>query len=122
MFETSIKTHFSAAHHLDGYQGKCAAHHGHNWEVEVFIQGKQLNGTGLLIDFRRIKEMVENVLNRIDHSDLNTLNAFKKDNPTSENIARFLYREISLRLNCDNYRVHRVSISETSDTKATFWE
>lgn len=122
MFELSVRSHFSGAHHLDGYPGKCAAQHGHNWEVEVFVRGEQLDETGILADFRHIKDAVENLLNKIDHSDLNTFKAFKEENPTSENIARFLYRELSAQLNCGMYRVHRVCVRETPGTGAAYWE
>ena len=39
MFEVSINARFSAAHHLREYKGKCEAHHGHNWDVEVYVKG-----------------------------------------------------------------------------------
>lgn len=122
MFEVSVRTHFSGAHHLEGYPGKCAAHHGHNWEVEVFVRGERLNDIGILADFRHIKDAVKNILDKIDHSDLNTSDAFKEENPTSENIARFLYRELSAKLNCDTYKIHRVSVRETPGTGASYWE
>ena len=122
MFEASIRTHFSAAHHLEGYQGKCEAQHGHNWDVEVFVRGKDLDAEGILIDFRELKDAVSSVLEEMDHRDLNTIDAFKNTNPTSENIAAYLYRELSSRLNCDAYHVYRVSANETSDSKASYWK
>lgn len=122
MFEVSLKSHFSAAHHLKGYPGECAAFHGHNWEVEVFLRGSDLDETGILVDFRELKKAVEAVLEEIDHSDLNQVEAFKEQNPTSENIARFLYNELSESLNCDNYEMARVSVHETPGTTASYWE
>jgi len=102
--------------------GKCASLHGHNWEVEVFAQGEEVNDTGILADFRHLKDAVGSVLNDIDHSDLNALGIFKDSNPTSENIARFLYEKLSEKLNCDTYRISRVCVSETPGTRATYWE
>lgn len=122
MFELSIKTHFSGAHHLEGYPGKCAEHHGHTWKVEVFVRGEKLDKDGILIDFSSLRETVGSVLNTIDHSDLNTLDAFKKQSPTSENIAAFLFKQLSTDLNCDTYRISRVSVQETPGTKADYWE
>jgi len=120
MFEVSVKSSFSAAHHLRGYKGKCEAHHGHNWEVEVFVRGKKLDKTGLLIDFRCVKECLRDVLGTVDHSDINTLDAFKKQNPTSENIAMFLFKELRTKLDSRNCRVHRVCVRETPETRACY--
>lgn len=122
MFEVSIKSHFSAAHHLKGYPGSCAAFHGHNWEIEIFLRGNDLDDTGILVDFKDLKLAVGDVLESIDHSDLNEVEAFKDHNPTSENIARFLYGEFSMKLNCDRYRITRVSVHETPGTTASYWE
>ena len=122
MFEISISTRFSAAHHLQGYPGSCAEHHGHNWEVEVFVQGEQLGETGLLMDFRDLKKRVAETLAEIDHTDLNKADAFAEENPTSENIARFLYRRLSSALNGGGCRVGRVSVRETPETQAIYWE
>ena len=122
MFEVSIKTHFSAAHHLVGYVGHCAVQHGHNWDVEVFVRGRRLNKTGILVDFRMIKETVRGVLGELDHSDLNTRKAFQKQNPTSENIARFLYKELSKRINGRGFKVSCVAVGETPESRARYWE
>ena len=122
MFEVSVRVDFSAAHHLEGYSGKCSEQHGHNWEVEVFVRGDKLNETGILVDFRYLKETVASVLDVVDHTDLNKLDMFTENNPTSENIARFLYRALSVKLNCAGYRIHRVSVRETPGTGASYWE
>lgn len=122
MFEVGIKAHFSAAHHLRGYAGSCAACHGHNWEIEVFVRGSELDETGILVDFRVLKDRVKEALAEIDHCDLNQVDAFRTANPTSENIAAYLYRELACRLNTDRHRVARVSVHETPETVSTYWE
>jgi 6-pyruvoyltetrahydropterin/6-carboxytetrahydropterin synthase len=122
MYEVSISTHFSAAHHLRGYQGSCAAPHGHNWEVEVFVQGEELNGTGILLDFKQLKLAVQEELSCLDHTDLNTVDAFRESNPTSENLARHLFRALSGRLTQAGCRVSKVSVKETPGSKASYWE
>jgi 6-pyruvoyltetrahydropterin/6-carboxytetrahydropterin synthase len=122
MFEVSIRTRFSAAHHLEGYPGSCAAHHGHNWEVEVYIRGEELDATGILVDFREIKAAVLKALEGVDHADLNRLADFAERNPTSENIARFLFRRVGAALDDDRYHLHRVAVYETPETRAVYWE
>jgi len=122
MFEISVRSRFCAAHHLRGYPGKCAAQHGHNWEVEVFLRGKRLNRAGMLVDFCDLKESVAGVLDRVDHQDLNRVSLMKGLNPTSENIARVLYKALSSAINRKDYRVVRVCVRETPETMAGYSE
>ena len=122
VFEVYVKTHFSAAHRLYGYPGDCARVHGHNWIVEVYVRCRQLNEIGIGIDFRDIKQAVREVLSKMDHSDLNELPAFAEINPSSENIAKHLYREISAVVNTDRVRVSKVKVCETPGAGAFYWE
>lgn len=121
-FEVYIKTHFSAAHRLCGYPGDCARVHGHNWIVEVYVRSKELNEIGIAIDFREIKTAVKEVLARMDHTDLNDLAAFHDVNPSSENIARYLYLELGRILNTETVQVSRVKVCETPGAGAFYWE
>lgn len=87
--------------------------HGHNWEVEVFIRGDTLNDVGILVDFRHLKELLRDVLGKLDHADLNKVREFRRRNPSSENLARYVYRRIAAKLDDPSIRVHRVSVYET---------
>jgi len=122
MFEISVKTHFSAAHHLVAYPGACVVHHGHNWDVEVYVRGEQLDELGLLVDFKVLKAAVREVVAELDHSDLNTHAHFATENPTSERIARFLHERLSTAVNAPRYRVSRVTVHETPGSQASYWE
>ena len=122
IFEVYIKTHFSAAHSLNGYDGDCARTHGHNWIIEVYVRCRELDEIGIGIDFRDIKQSVKDVLEDLDHYNLNELPAFQQLNPTSENIARYLYRELSAKLNSEVVSVSRIKVSETPGAGAFYWE
>ena len=122
IFEVYVKSHFSAAHSLEGYPGDCAHIHGHNWMVEVFVKCAQLDEIGIGIDFREIKQAVKEVIQGLDHFNLNDLPAFKEVNPTSENIAKFLYQELGKQLNSDGVKVSKVKVSETPGAGAFYWE
>ena len=113
MYEVSIKTHFSAAHHLKGYKGCCSKPHGHNWEVTVHIRGRDLDKLGILVDFRLVKSLLKKALDKLDHADLNKVRSFAGRNPTSENIARHLYDELRKALPPRRCRLARVTVSET---------
>ncbi len=122
VFEVYVKTHFSAAHSLKGYQGECAHVHGHNWIIEVFVRCQKLDQIGMGIDFRDIKRMLKEVLHELDHSNLNELLFFQNVNPTSENIAKFLYQELGQKLNSNVVKVSKVKVSETPEAGAFYWE
>jgi 6-pyruvoyltetrahydropterin/6-carboxytetrahydropterin synthase len=122
IFEVYIETHFSAAHALRGYPGDCARLHGHNWIIQVYVRCRELDAIGIGIDFRVIKENVRDVLQGLDHFNINELPAFQTVNPTSENIAQYLYRELGKRINSNLVSVSKVKVSETPNAGALYWE
>ena len=121
-FEIHVQTQFSAAHHLRGYPGACEKPHGHNWTVDLYVECAQLNKLGIGIDFQDVKAAVKSLLEQFDHSDLNTLPSFQADNPTCENVAKHLFRELANALNSDDIRVTRVGVSETPNCGVFYWE
>lgn len=121
-FELSVRAHFSAAHHLRGYPGDCANPHGHNWMVQVEVSCGELNELGMAVDFRQIKAAVQRVLEPLDHADLNTLPVFRGENPTSELVARHIYRELAKKLNTAQVRVEKVTLDETPTYGVSYWE
>ena len=104
MYELKIITQFAAAHRLENFNGKCEALHGHNWKVEVFLAGEQLDEAGLLVDFGVIKARTNALLEEVDHKYLNELEAFREQNPSSENLARYLFERLSTTLSRDGVR------------------
>ena len=115
MFEIEVFSNFSSAHRLRGYKGKCENVHGHNWKVGVSVSSGKLNQIGIVADFRDVKKYLMAILEKLDHKDLNELSYFKKINPTSENIAKFIYDQLKKKL-----PVSSVSVWEADDSKATY--
>lgn len=93
MFEIIIKGNIAAAHFLRGYEGKCKDLHGHTWKVEVVVTAETLDKIGMVADFRVLKKRLKEFLRGADHVCLNDLPYFQNVNPTTENIARYVYRE-----------------------------
>jgi 6-pyruvoyltetrahydropterin/6-carboxytetrahydropterin synthase len=122
MYELKIITQFAAAHRLENFYGKCEALHGHNWKVEVFLTGDRLDRAGLLLDFGVVKAKAREVLEEIDHKYLNELPAFKEQNPSSENLARYLFQRLSDTLNRDGARVRRVNVWESDTSCAAYYQ
>ncbi len=122
ILEISVTAEFSAAHSLQGYPGNCADVHGHNWTVKVFVRCRELNEIGIGIDFREVKQAVRESIENLDHSCQNEHPSFTKLNPSSENIAKFLYRELSARIKSEKAWISKVKVSETPNTGAYYWE
>jgi len=91
MYTIKVEADFSSAHNLRGYKGKCEELHGHNWKVEAAVSRKKLDKLGMVADFRIVKDELKAILERLDHKYLNDIAYFKKINPTSENIAKYIY-------------------------------
>ncbi len=93
MFELSIRGDFAAAHFLRGYEGKCKNLHGHTWKVELIITGETLDNIGMVCDFAILKKQLKDFLSELDHVYLNELPYFKEINPTTENLAKYIFDE-----------------------------
>lgn len=122
MYEVSVAASFSGAHFLKGYEGKCEGIHGHNWKVEALVEAKQLDKTGLSIDFKKLKTHLSSVLKQLDHTCLNELTYFSQVNPSAENIAQFIYQEIVKLVNNQNCHLKKVSVWETETSCASYYE
>ena len=121
MYRISIERHFDAAHYLREYEGKCENLHGHNWKIEVCVTSETLDATGLAIDFGILKKHVNGVVDMLDHKFLNDLEPFKHQNPSSENIARYVADKLALSLQEQAIRVSRVTAWESETACATYY-
>jgi len=125
MYEVTVEAGFSSGHYLRNYHGKCENPHGHNYKVRVTLAGRDLDATGLLLDFKQLKHVLRPVIDRIDHQMLNDIEPFLTLNPSAENIARFFYDETSQQLaemTAGRVRVKDCTIWETDTTSATYYE
>ncbi len=122
MYAIKVQSYFSAAHNLRGYRGRCERLHGHNWKVEAEIASGELNNISMVCDFKEVKKKMEKVLNKLDHSYLNKLPYFKKNNPTSEKIAEFIYYNLKKSIKDKNLFLKGVLVWETNDSCAIFSE
>ena len=117
MYEIKVTDEFSGAHRLRNYHGKCESLHGHNWNVKVNVYSDTLDRHGMVMDFKVLKKCLKKVLAPLDHTYLNELVCFKKKNPTSENIAKFVYEKLSRTIK----KKMKVSVRETGTSEACFY-
>lgn len=102
---------FDAAHHLPGYEGKCARVHGHGYVLEISVEGP-VGADGFVMDFYDLKSVVnEQVVDRLDHRDLNDIHPY----PTAENIALWIWERLADALP----RMAELKLYETPDSWVT---
>lgn len=119
----TVTSDFSSAHQLRNYCGKCENMHGHNFGVELCVEGDRLTpDTELLVDFKVLKQALKQVLDGLDHRHLNEVPPFDRLNPSSENLARHIYTAVAALLADQPVRVVHVSVSEKDSSKATYRE
>ncbi len=120
MYEISVTSHFSGAHRLRHLQGKCEELHGHNWKVEVFVVSNRLGKEGVVIDFGVLKQKVESVLKPLDHTYLNDLPFFSRIEPSSENIAKYVFDRLKSELKGHPGVLKKVTAWESETSSATY--
>jgi len=121
MYELRVEDEFAAAHFLRGYEGKCENLHGHNWKVEVRVASGGLGELGMVMDFKKLKGLVAEVLEMFDHKCLNEIDTFSDLNPTTENVARIIYNQVASRLPA-GVEASRVTCWESDRCGAGYFE
>lgn len=120
MYKLMVNESFAAAHQLRGYAGKCETLHGHNWRVQLYVTAEQLNKIGLALDFTDMKKCLHNILQTLDHTTLNTLHPFQDQNPSSENIAGYIFEKASEELKGFSVQVASVRVWESDNAYAEY--
>jgi 6-pyruvoyltetrahydropterin/6-carboxytetrahydropterin synthase len=122
MFEVSVEQTFAAGHALRNYKGRCENVHGHNFRVQVVIEGDRLDDSGLLVDFLDVKSAMRSIIDRLDHVFLNDIEPFDVKNPSAENIAEYFHQEMIRGLSATPVpiRIREVKVWETDIQSATY--
>jgi len=113
IYELAIRSEFSAAHWLRSYKGIDENIHGHNWAVEALIGADEPDEEGMVMDFVLARECLDEVLNELDHRNLNDLPYFIKINPTAEHVARFIYDSLEKLFSLHGAEVKKITLWET---------
>ncbi|MBW6513744.1 MAG: 6-carboxytetrahydropterin synthase QueD [Candidatus Syntrophosphaera sp.] len=120
MYKLSVTDSFSAAHRLEGYPGACCKLHGHNWKVRVGLLASELDGIGLALDFGVIKAHLEEILHELDHACLNDLPSLAGINPSSENLAKYIFDRMEKALQDSPAQVCEVEVCESERSSVTY--
>ena len=125
MFQITVEDTFAAGHYLRNYRGKCENPHGHNYKVRVTLCGEELDRAGLLLDFKDLRDVMRDTVDRLDHQMINELEPFTVLNPSAENLAKYFYDQTQMKLRATTngrVRVKDVTVWETDTTTATYFE
>ena len=125
MYEVTVEAGFSSGHYLRNYQGKCENPHGHNYRVLVTLAGAELDETGLLLDFKLLKNLLRPVVDYLDHQMINDLPPFTELNPSAEHLARYFYDSTSrelLEITSGRVRIKDCTVFETDTSFARYYE
>ncbi|MDA8433022.1 MAG: 6-carboxytetrahydropterin synthase QueD [Nitrospiraceae bacterium] len=122
MYELSIEVGFAAAHQLRGYKGKCENLHGHNWRVQVSVTAERLNEIDIAVDFHDLRKVAGEVVAPLDHAYLNDVFPFTEKNPSSENIAKWVFDSLKKKINNGNLRMAAVTVWESETASASYYE
>ncbi|MFC6646667.1 6-carboxytetrahydropterin synthase QueD [Granulicella cerasi] len=123
MYEVTVEAHFSSGHYLRNYYGKCENPHGHNYRVLVTLAGEELDETGLLLDFKLLKQVLRPTVDYLDHQMINDLEPFTTLNPSAENLARYFFDKVAdevLRVSEGRVRVKDCTVFETNTSYARY--
>lgn len=115
--QISTTRHFSASHQLVLYDGSLEPLHGHNWVVRVTVSARKLDPIGVVMDFHDLEARVDKVIGPMHHSHLNDHAAFKKTNPSAENVALHIAGHLKLPR---GIRLQSVEVWETPENCAIF--
>ena len=118
MYELGVKGHFAASHLLKGYEGKCKDLHGHTWKVELVIESQKLDAIGMVADFAEVKKQLNDFLESLDHVHLNDTPPFNQTNPTTENLAKYIFDKFSQRHRF--LKIKRVTVWESDTASITY--
>ena len=121
MYEITVHSYFSGAHRLRYLHGKCEELHGHNWKVEVSVVSNRLGKEGTVLDFGILKQRLEKVLKALDHTFLNDLPYFSGIEPSSENIAKYIFDRLKNELKGQPGVLKKVSAWESETSRATYF-
>jgi 6-pyruvoyltetrahydropterin/6-carboxytetrahydropterin synthase len=119
-FILEVKQQFSAARALRDYVGKCSHLHGHNFQVKVGIKTPEVD-KGYSLDFYDIKRYLTEILEPFHLGYINDVAPFTEQNPTNENLAKFIFQALLPYLNNETAELLSVTVCEDADCAATYY-
>jgi len=121
MFTISVETSFWASHQLVLPEGSKEPVHHHNWLVSAVISSDKLNSMAVVMDFKELKAMVDDIVAEFDNMALNEISYFRQNNPSAENVAKYIYEKLRAKLP-EGVKLQNIRIVEEPGCAANFSE
>ena len=126
MYEVTVEAGFSSGHYLRDYHGKCENPHGHNYKVFVTLVGERLDDSGMLLDFKLLKQVMRPTIEYLNHFMINDLPPFDTQlNPSAENLAKYFFDKTSAQvreMSAGRVAVKDCTVYETDTSFARYYE
>jgi len=119
LFSVSVETHFWASHQSTLPDGSKELLHRHNWVVTADVGSSELNNMGLVMDFRRLKAMVDNIVAEFDNIQLEKLDYFQRNSSSAESVAKYIYEKLEPKLPRD-LKLNHIRVVEQPGCSAKF--
>lgn len=119
MFTVSVETHFWASHRLASPDGSKEPEHHHNWSVTADVSSGSLNSIGLVMDFGQLKKLLGDIAAKLDNKALNSIDYFKKNSSSAENVAKYIYEKLRTKLP-EAVKLQSVKVVEEPGCSAIF--
>ena len=121
MFTISVETSFWASHQLLLPEGSKEPVHHHNWLVSAGLSSDKLNSMAVVMDFQELKAMLDDIVSEFDNTSLNEISYFRQNNPSAENVARYIYEKLRDKLP-EGVKLQNVRVVEEPGCAANFSE
>ncbi len=119
MWTVSVETHFWASHRLTLPDGSKEPAHSHNFSVTADIGTENMADMGLVMDFRRLKAMLDDIVADFDNVALDGIDYFRQNNPTAEYVAKYVYEQLRPKLPKD-VKLEAIRVIEEPGCSAKF--
>jgi 6-pyruvoyltetrahydropterin/6-carboxytetrahydropterin synthase len=119
MLTVSVETSFWASHRLTLPDGSKEPVHSHNWLVTAEVTRNKLSNMGLVMDFHRLKGMLDDIVSEFDNVKLDGIDYFQPINSTAENVAKYIFEKLQLKLPKD-VKLEAVTVAEEPGCSTKF--
>jgi 6-pyruvoyl-tetrahydropterin synthase len=119
LYSVVVETNFRASHQLTMPNGSKEPLHDHDWKIAALVSSKNLNKMGLVMDFRRLKSLVDNIVSDFDGQKLEQLEFFQKNISSAENVAKYIYEKLEAMLP-KSVKLNGITVTEERGCIAKF--
>lgn len=120
-FTIRVETHFQASHRLTLLDGSIEPAHDHDWLVTVDVSSRKLDKMGIVMSFQKLRTMLEETISDFDNTALDTISYFQQNNSSAENVARYIYERVRVKLP-EDVDLRNVRVMEEPGCWAEFGE